>query len=147
MKKITIGILVIIFIFIIGSYSFSSKTTCEIIDPTIITFDNPSEKFLSPAEIGEELLHQWLTLYKSDDVCENNKISEYTVNEVRGIESATSTLSVRIDINVHPIVSNNSNWLVGNGALNGEWINNKIYIMDIVKEGTTYKISNITLGE
>lgn len=149
MKKIIY--LTIIIAVIIGGYKIATKNSkeiasnCEAVDLSTVTFSNPSEKFLSSAEIGEEILHVWFSEYQKNSICDAYRITEYTVNEVYGLTSEGSIIEVGINADIQPVNVSTSNWIMGNGMIDGDWIRNKAFIFTISKEGTTYTLTDVRI--
>ncbi|MCF7917581.1 hypothetical protein K9L27_01070 [Candidatus Gracilibacteria bacterium] len=107
-----------------------------------IVFDNPSEKFLSPEEIGEELWIRWIQLFKNGG-CSNEQLKDFHIQQVSRFEEFTPLegFFVTITFDVFPEEISSSLWQTESGKKNEDgWIRDKFLFWNIVKQGTEYHV-------
>jgi hypothetical protein len=151
-----IPVLIIVFLVLIGAAFLLYKeddrslvleeniTECQV-DPTLITFENPSGKYLSPAEIGEELASKWLNGYKNP-LCGTRGIKGFTIKEVEFAGESGNDLAVNVTFDVEP--NDPSLWATGTSTIENGIIRDKVAQMMVYRTGQTfYKISRVEIKE
>jgi hypothetical protein len=113
---------------------------CQV-DVTSIILENPSGKFLSPAEIGEELATKWLEEYKNP-LCGTRGIKSFSINEVKDGGESGNDMAVTVDFNVEP--NSLEFWTMNDGTVEGNIVRDKSVNMMINRTGNTfYRIVSI----
>ena len=141
MKKTLISVICLGILSACGGPSIQAE--CQN-DYTKIVYSNPSGKYLSPAELGEELFHPWMQNYMNMTNCTQSLIINYKVKGVGLVEETKNGAKVKIDFDVQVANPKNSTWINANGTLGEDnWINGKVLYMTYVKEEADYKIDTI----
>lgn len=141
MKKILISALCLGIFSSCGGQSIPAE--CQN-DYAKIVYSNPSGKYLSESELGEELFHPWIQNYLNMQNCTQSLLINYSVKGVGLVEETKNGAKVKIDFDVQVANPENSTWVNANGTLGEDnWITGKTLYMTYIKEGIDYKIDTI----
>lgn len=94
-------------------------------------------------ETAQNLFSDHLDKYKDTDVSLDSRIKSYTINSINidMIEDDCFGFTVNFSVDTLKDQNNNwTNWIAGNGKVEGNWVKNKTNAVDVVKENGNYKI-------
>ena len=107
-------------------------------------------KYLSEAEIGEELIFRWLSVYKDHISCKQAWLEDFKINQVEHAPNVEVDegfmVTVNFDVKPEKMRVGMSDWLAGNGVMEGDWVNKKFLFVNIVKKGDKWKIVSLGTG-
>lgn len=100
-------------------------------------------------QIWQKIITSWLGQYVNDDVCDNQKLIDFKINELEHlyVEESTGDLMYRVIFDVKPVNKHKSFWMAGNGMYNdgNSWIQNKLLFVS-VKQINQNKYELVGLG-
>ena len=105
---------------------------------------NSEGRYVSPVELGEELMDKLLNYHKEHKSCEQDWLRDYRIVNVEIVESKKKPLKVKITFSVQVPDGDNTGWTSGGGTnARDNWIQNKAWILTIEQDDETYKISGV----
>ena len=89
------------------------------------------------ATITNNLMKSYLETYKSSSVDLNNRIKDYSINNVFVEITKKNCFSSTVKFSVDTYRSQNNNWTnwsAGNGVIDGDWVRNKSEVVNVVED-------------
>lgn len=120
--------------------------SCDEDDYRTMVFENGSEKYLSPHEITEEVFLRWLEYHRERKSCQLSWLEDFSVSSVDVDDVLEDRIEARISFSVLPTSGEASNWMAGNGEIDGEWIREKSLFVTIGIKENTYSLLNLGTG-
>lgn len=115
------------------------------VDTATISFSNEEGRYMSAAEVGEELITMLLEAYKGDAVCARNRLREFRINAVAPMAQDESSFKFKIDFDVRVDNMEENDWMRETGRQDVDnWIRYKVAIMDVGQQDNTYRITKLT---
>lgn len=97
---------------------------------------------ITPENIAENLITDWLSSYKSDKINDQERLIEYKIDELTIEYNANDKIIAVVKYTVKPYVMENSSWNAGNGITSEEYITNKVQYKVIEKVNGVYVITS-----
>lgn len=104
-------------------------------------------KNLSESIIASKVMGMWLGYYKSGNYCRGLQLQDYKVDNVSINSSNGTQFIAAIAFSVKPIPTALSSWAVGNGSVEGEWVNKKFVFVVVNKEEDLYIMRGMSTGQ
>ena len=101
-----------------------------------------TSNLITPENIAENLITDWLSSYKSDKINDQERLIEYKIDELTIEYNANDKIIAVVKYTVKPYVMENSSWNAGNGITSGEYITNKVQYKVIEKVNGVYVITS-----
>jgi len=152
-----VGILVVLLVAVLAGvliWQFSPGE--EIPSPSpIVTPDEPTPTPLTDEttenlkDIATSLFSKYLDNYRSNDVSLDSRLENYIINNItiEIIEDSCFGFTVNFSVETFKEENNNfTDWIAGNGMIDGNWVNNKEMFVDALKENSGYKIREMGTG-
>ena len=115
------------------------------VDPASISFSNEEGRYMSAAEVGEELITRLLDAYKGNAVCARNRLRDYRINSVAPMGQDKEVFIFKIDFDVQVENLEENDWMRQTGRQDVDnWIRYKVAILNAEQKNNTYRITALS---
>lgn len=115
------------------------------VDPASISFSNEEGRYMSAAEVGEELVTRLLEAYKGNAVCARNRLRDFRINSVAPMTQEKNTFIFKIDFDVQVENLEENDWMRETGRQDVDnWIRYKVAVLNAEQKNNTYRITALS---
>jgi len=91
--------------------------------------------------IANDIFTEYLNSFTKDTADNNRKLKNYKINKIEIRNESSSSFEFFADYSVQPV--NIDAWLIANGELSGDWVNNQNLFVEVNINNDVYSIEKM----